>query len=117
LKFLANENIPFSSITYLKSVGFDIKAIGIDNPSISDEQVIDIAIKENRTIVTYDKDYGELIFKHGHKPVEGVVFIRYQPADPLETAKIIEQLVSTKTLSFKRTLTVVDSTSIRQKKY
>ncbi|MEQ8583154.1 MAG: DUF5615 family PIN-like protein [Marinoscillum sp.] len=55
LRFLANENIPVSSITYLKAQGFDITAIGIDNPSITDEQVMQIAIDENRTIVTHDK--------------------------------------------------------------
>ncbi|WP_230981277.1 DUF5615 family PIN-like protein [Echinicola salinicaeni] len=71
MKFLANENVPFSIITYLKSAGFDIKAIGIDDPSITDKQVIDIAIDENRTIITYDSDYGELIFKHGYKPEAG----------------------------------------------
>jgi predicted nuclease of predicted toxin-antitoxin system len=63
-KYLANENVPFSSITYLKSKGYDIKAIGVDDPSITDEQVMRIAIDENRTIITYDSDYGELIFKH-----------------------------------------------------
>ncbi len=79
LKFLANENIPFSSITYLKSVDFDIKSIGVDDPSISDKEVMNIAIKEDRTIITYDSHYGELIFKHGYKPSAGVIFIRSQP--------------------------------------
>ena len=58
LKFLANENIPILSVAHLKSQGFDITAIGLDNPSISDEQVMKIAITEERTIITYDSDYG-----------------------------------------------------------
>ncbi|MEQ9167526.1 MAG: DUF5615 family PIN-like protein [Fulvivirga sp.] len=61
MKYLANENVPFSSITYLKSKGYDVKAIGVDDPGITDEQVMQIAIDENRTIITYDSDYGELI--------------------------------------------------------
>lgn len=117
LKFLANENVPLSSVTYLKSKGFDIRAIGVDNPSITDEQVMSLAIEERRTIITYDSDYGELIFKHGYKPQAGVIFIRNQPAEPLETANIIIQLSSDANISFDRTLTVVDSNSIRQKKY
>lgn len=76
MKYLANENVPFSSITYLKSKGYDKKAIGVDDPSISDDKVMQIAINENRTIITYDSDYGELIFKHGYKPKAGVIFIR-----------------------------------------
>lgn len=102
---------------YLKSRDFDITAIGIDTPGISDEDVMSIAIDENRTIITYDSDYGELIFKHGYKPNAGVIFIRVQPSDPLETAKILVRLTSALNLIFERTLTVVDSISIRQKKY
>lgn len=116
MKFLANENVPFSSITYLKSKGFDIKSIGIDNPSVSDEEVMAIAISEKRTIITYDSDYGELIFKYGYKPTAGVIYIRNQPVDALETGKILEELIE-KNISFEKSLTVVDSNSIRQKRY
>ena len=76
-----------------------------------------IAIAEDRTIVTYDSDYGELIFKHGYKPEAGVIFIRFQPIDPLETSRILHRLTETSGLSFKRTLTVVDFNTLRQKKY
>jgi predicted nuclease of predicted toxin-antitoxin system len=117
LKFLANENVPISSVKALRIGGFDIKSIGMDNPSISDEEVMNIATEEGRTIITYDSDYGELIFKYGFKPRAGVIFIRTQPSEPLETAKIIEKLILIKNLSFEGALTVVDSNSIRQKKY
>ncbi|GAA5032008.1 hypothetical protein GCM10011506_24650 [Marivirga lumbricoides] len=117
MKYLANENVPFSSVTYLKSKGYDIKAIGVDDPSITDEEVMQIAIDENRTIITYDSDYGELIFKHGYKPQAGVIFIRTQPTEPLETAKILEELLTNRIISFQRNLTVIDSNTIRQKKY
>lgn len=102
-----------ASVTLLKSNGFDITAIGLEYAGISDEEVMHIAIQEDRTIITYDSDYGELIFKKGYK----VIFIRNQPEEPLETAKVIQELTSNNSLSFNNTLTVVDSNSIRQKKY
>lgn len=117
MRFLANENVPISSVNYLKSKDFDITSIGVDESGISDELVMSIAIKEDRTIITYDSDYGELIFRHGYKPNAGVIFIRQQPTEPLETAKIIEQLASNSNLTFERTLTVVDTNTLRQKKY
>ena len=117
MKFLANENVPILSVNYLKSKGFNITSIGIENPGISDEKVMKISIEQDRTIITYDSDYGELIFKHGFKPNAGVVFIRQQPTEPLETARIIEQLTSNSKITLNRTLTVVDSNSLRQKKY
>lgn len=117
MKFLANENVPLTSVRLLKSRGFDIAAIGVDEPGILDEHVMNIAMEQNRTIITYDSDYGELIFKHGFRPHAGVIFIRHQPTHPLETAEIIEKLLSIESLSFERTLTVVDAHSLRQKKY
>jgi len=117
LKFLANENVPIASVNYLKSKGFDITSIGIEYPGTADEDVMKLAVEQERTIITYDSDYGELIFKHGFKPNAGVIFIRQQPSEPLETAKTIEHLASNTNLSFERTLTVVDSNSLRQKKY
>ncbi len=32
-----------------------------------------IAINEERTILTFDRDYGELTFKHNYKPEKGVI--------------------------------------------
>jgi len=57
MKLLANENFPLMSVKLLRQFGYDIKAIGENDPSIEDKQVIDLAIKENRLILTFDKDY------------------------------------------------------------
>lgn len=75
MKLLANENFPIKSIQYLRSKGFDITSIGADNPSIQDYAVMTIAIQEGRTILTFDRDYGELIFKHNYKPPKGVIYL------------------------------------------
>ncbi|WP_296620275.1 DUF5615 family PIN-like protein [Marivirga sp.] len=117
MKFLANENIPLTSVNYLKSNGYDIIAIGIDNSGVSDEEVMKIAINQRRTILTYDSDYGKLIFEKGHKPDEGVIYFRNQPETPLDTAKSLENLLKNESLDYKNTLTVIDSNSIRQRKY
>ena len=61
--FLANENIPLNSIKSIRESGYDISAIIEDNPGVTDEQVLKIALLENRIILTFDRDYGELIFK------------------------------------------------------
>ena len=55
-KFLANENIPLASILRLRKEGFDIASVSLDAPSITDREVIQIAIEENRTIITFDRD-------------------------------------------------------------
>lgn len=117
MKFLANENFPLDSVKFLRKKGFDISAIGEDNPSISDREVLEIANLEKRTILTFDRDYGELIFKYNIKPTEGVIYFRLGDYDPEEPGQIVEMLTEDKGFNTSRRLIVFDRTSIRQKKY
>lgn len=108
MKLLANENFPLKSILYLKSRGFDISSIGLDNPGVEDNNVMDIAINEERTILTFDPDYGELIFKHNYKPKKGVIYLRLDQYKPEEPGKIIEQLLAKNEYDLNNALTVLD---------
>ncbi len=45
-------------------------------PSVSDQRVLQHAIKEERVLLTEDKDFGEWVFAHGEK-VAGVILIRF----------------------------------------
>lgn len=84
MKLLANENFPFSSVNVLRDAGFDIKAVGIECFGIRDEEVIGFAQEENRTILTFDRDYGELIFKKRFKPEKGLIYLRWNDYEPEE---------------------------------
>lgn len=117
MKLLANENFPLKSVRYLRSKGFDIRSIGIDNPSIKDSAVMEIAIAENRTILTFDRDYGELIFKYNYRPPSGVIYLRLDTYEVDEPGKMIEALINKNEFDFGSALTVLDTNGIRQRKY
>lgn len=117
MRLLANENIPISSIAYLKKEGYDIIGIGTDHSGITDLEVIQLAINQKRTIVTFDRDYGELIFKHGLKPPEGIIFIRIAEYEPEFPGKLIHKLISKKRFDFSNRLSVIDKDSVRQRLY
>ena len=117
MKLLANENFPIKSILYLRSKGFDISSIGTDNPSIQDHAVMTIAIREERTILTFDRDYGELIFKYNYKPQSGVIYLRLDEYQADEPGKIIAELINKKEFNFDNALTVLDKSGIRQRRY
>lgn len=118
MKLLANENFPYKSVSYLIEKGYDVKSIGIDNPSILDSEVMLIAIKEERAILTFDRDYGELIFKHNYKPENGVFYFRLEEFEPIEPGQIIEKILLNHKIDLRRALTVVDETrGLRQRKY
>jgi predicted nuclease of predicted toxin-antitoxin system len=68
MRLLANENFPLKSAHILKDAGFDIQVVGVEFAGITDQEVMAIAIQEERTIITFDRHYGELIFRHGYRP-------------------------------------------------
>lgn len=76
MKLLADENFPFQSVQVLKARGYDIKVVGLEYGGITDQEVMQIAMREGRTIVTFDRDYGELIFRRGYRPPAGVIYLR-----------------------------------------
>ncbi|MFZ6052563.1 DUF5615 family PIN-like protein [Halocola ammonii] len=103
-------------MSLLSTEGFDIKPIASLSPGMTDEEVMKLAIEEQRTIITHDSDYGELIFKHGLKPEAGVIYFRLFSFDPLDPGKIILELQS-EGFDFLNRLTVIDHQSIRQRVY
>jgi predicted nuclease of predicted toxin-antitoxin system len=117
MKLLANENFPKASVLALRNRGYDVLSIGEENPSIEDHEVVDIAINEERLILTFDRDYGELVFKKGLKPPKGIIYLRIDPFSPEEPAEVISKLIQSQKFSFDHYLTVVDNNFIRQRKY
>lgn len=76
-----------------------------------------IAINENRTIITFDRDYGELIYKYGFRPSAGVIYyLRMQNFQPEELAELLLKLLNNPNFEFNGLFTVADEASIRQRK-
>ena len=117
MKFLANENVPHPTIARLIKEGLDIKAISFDSPSISDDRVMERAILENRTIITFDRDYGELVFKYGYKPPAGIIYFRLDDFQPDQPTELLLNLLNNPDFHFTGVFTVVDVDNIRQRKY
>ncbi len=63
MKFLANENVPIASVKYLKSKGFDITSIGVDDLGTSDEHItanLFSNMDSNRELVSFLLDNNQL---------------------------------------------------------
>jgi predicted nuclease of predicted toxin-antitoxin system len=91
--------------------------VGRDFSGIQDEDVIHLANHQKRVIITFDKDYGVLIFKNNLKPEKGVIFLRLKNYEPDEPGRFIEHLLKTDKFSTDDALTVFDGEIIRQRKY
>lgn len=63
MKFIADENLGTKVPKFLRNKGIDIIAIADFAWGKSDPDILSIANKEERVLITLDKDFGELIFK------------------------------------------------------
>lgn len=117
MNFLANENFPLSSVEVLRRKSINVKSIAIDFSGITDKEVMEIALREDRTILTFDRDYGELIFKFGYKPSAGVILFRWDQFGPNEPGQFLIELLKNSNFDFTKCLTVITRNAIRQRKY
>jgi predicted nuclease of predicted toxin-antitoxin system len=115
--FLANENFPRPGTLLLREHGFSVKSIQEDNPGISDEEVIEIALKLNLIILTFDRDYGELIFKYSKDNPPSVVFFREKGIVPEFAGLSLISLPANSEISLSESFTVIELNNIRQRFY
>ena len=92
-KFLADENIPIKAVEALKQKGIDIIPILEISPSLTDREVLNLANRQDRIIITFDTDFGKLAFKEKLK-VKGIILLRFIPRSPQHIAKRIEHLLA-----------------------
>jgi predicted nuclease of predicted toxin-antitoxin system len=116
MKFLANENFPGTSVKLLRESGYDVKSIKIECPGISDIEVMKIASKENRIILTFDRDYGELVYKHQQTNIEGVIYFRIKNITPSGPAKYLLDIFKNNLYTFNDFFTVIHTDYIRQRR-
>lgn len=88
MSFLADENFPRPAVHLLRENSFDVVWVQEDNPGSSDEAILARCASEKRTLLTLDKDFGELVF-HRRLPSEcGVILFRADSGSPSELAEV-----------------------------
>ncbi|MBK9285090.1 MAG: DUF5615 family PIN-like protein [Sphingobacteriaceae bacterium] len=93
MKFLVDENVGFTVIKYLRDKGFDVKSITELFPSRDDVFIIKTAYKEERIIITNDKDFGYLIFKT-ELPPPAIILFRFSEEVPAEKINAINAILN-----------------------
>ncbi len=65
MRFLANENFPLAAVEALRNAGHDVASVTTDAPGSIDESILQRSVTERRVLLTFDKDFGELVFVRG----------------------------------------------------
>ena len=89
MKLLADESIPRSAVRVLRAQGFEIAWVCEDSAGATDEEVLARCTSEKRTLLTLDKDFGELVFQRGLPAECGVILFRVDAESPSAFSEIV----------------------------
>ena len=80
--FLADESCDFAVVRALRNLGYDVTAVSEFAAGSTDEMVLQLAVNQNRILITEDKDFGQLVYA-GARDISGsgVILIRFLQKD------------------------------------
>lgn len=115
MRLLADENIPRPSIHLLRDAGHDVDAVAELGAGMPDVEVLSQAQADERILVTFDRDFGELLYRREGPVPTGVVYLRFIPTSPVEPGQMLLQLLARAEVELVGRFTVVERERVRQR--
>ena len=81
MRWLADECVAAGLVALLRADGHDVVYVAEAAAGLSDADVITLASREMRVLLTEDKDFGDLVFRR-KRAVPGLVLMRITPESP-----------------------------------
>jgi predicted nuclease of predicted toxin-antitoxin system len=97
MQFLANENFPLDAVEAVRNIGHDVAWIRTDAPGSNDRDVLKRAMSEQRILLTFDKDFGNLAFQFGLPATCGIVLFRLQASSSAALATLVMTALQSRT--------------------
>lgn len=94
MRFLANENFPGAAVKALEAAGHDVIWVRTAAPGTSDPDVLAWAVREERILLTFDKDFGELARASALPMTCGVVLFRMPMPKPADAGRRLADLIA-----------------------
>ena len=94
IKLLLDMGVPRRSGEDLQALGWDVSHVGaLGTPQATDEAIVALARRENRTIVTFDSDFGKILAMTRAKE-PSVIHIRIQRLTHPRAVATIREVVT-----------------------
>ncbi|HEY3777723.1 MAG TPA: DUF5615 family PIN-like protein [Rhizomicrobium sp.] len=110
IRLLADENVSRLVAERLRDTGFDVTSVG--STGAADTEVLTIAARENRILITEDRDFGELVI-HQRLEVPGIVLLGLDRLSNAAEAEHVAAIVSTNADRLSGNLVVIEPGRIR----
>ncbi len=82
MRVLADENIAEQVIVRLRAAGYDVRWARETDRGEADPALLELATRERRTLITYDKDFRDLVHQSHIPAPYGVILFRIHSAVP-----------------------------------
>jgi predicted nuclease of predicted toxin-antitoxin system len=115
MRLLADENIPLETVRALRSAGHDVYSATEAEPGAADLRLLERAIREDRLIVTFDRDFGELAVRGTNRPAAGVLLLRISPKSADEVTRLLLDLLTQSDMTWRDHISIVDGIHVRQR--
>jgi predicted nuclease of predicted toxin-antitoxin system len=112
VRFLLDECCAPALAQALRSAGHDVRHALEDLRGSDDEALIALAVQDERVVVTEDKDFGELVMRHG-RALPGLILLRIEPRDRHLKARRLLALLARDETGLIGSYAVVEVASIR----
>ncbi len=93
MKFIVDECIGPSLANWLKQNNYDAISVYDSLQSSNDKVVLEHAVKEQRILITCDKDFGEMIFRNKMKHA-GIILLRLMNDQPQNLINEIQKVLN-----------------------
>src|SRR5262245_11571733 len=95
MRLLANENFPGPAVEALRSAGHDVLWARSDLAGADDTTLLGRAQKEQRVVLTFAQDFGDLAFHWGLPAECGVILFRIGvPSPEIAAARAVAELAA-----------------------
>jgi predicted nuclease of predicted toxin-antitoxin system len=91
---LLDENMPRSVGRALVEAGHDVAFAADTEPAADDRSVLALARAGQRMLVTFDADFGDLVYQQGVPAPLAIVFLRMHPIDTAAAAEMVLQALA-----------------------
>jgi predicted nuclease of predicted toxin-antitoxin system len=112
MKIVADASVDFLIVKTLRSLGLEVFSIIEECPSITDDEVLNIAVNLNAILITEDKDFGELVFRL-KKPHCGIILLRLNSVPSIKKSELASSAILVHLAEFKDSFSVFDGQNLR----
>jgi predicted nuclease of predicted toxin-antitoxin system len=92
MRFVVDESTGVAVVDYLRSLGHDVLAVAEAMPQANDSDILDQAASEERTLITNDKDFGELVYRSG-RAHRGVILLRLHDESSSNRVRMVKVIL------------------------